>query len=86
VKTQHFCFWCGRGFRPRVTGGRPQRFCSPSHRDTFFSAARAWALKLVEVGLLTPETLRATTANLQVAGGTIQEGPAPAGAGPGGSE
>jgi len=74
VTGQHLCAWCGRPFRAR-RGGLPQRFCGPPHRVAFFSAARAWALKLVESGLITAETLRASARNVHVTAGPIQAAP-----------
>lgn len=53
-----FCLWCGKSFRPRTTGGSAQRFCCSGHRHEFGSAARRWAVKLIEVGLISPETLK----------------------------
>jgi hypothetical protein len=85
VKTQYFCLWCGRSFEPRTTGGKPQKFCGAPHQAAFFGAARAWALKLIETGLITPETLKAVVANVQVVRAPVQPGPAPADASPGAS-
>ena len=47
------CVWCNQPFRAREGGGRAQRFCRPSCRRAFHAAARAWALKAIEMGGLT---------------------------------
>jgi hypothetical protein len=52
------CLWCGQGFRPRTSGGSAQRFCSAKHRHEFGSAARRWAVKLIEAGLISAATLK----------------------------
>jgi hypothetical protein len=54
------CPWCGRGFRPRVSGGRTQRFCQPRCRRSFHAAARSWALDAVAAGTLTVGDLQAS--------------------------
>ena len=46
------CPWCDRLFRARQTGGRAQRFCSPSCRRAFHAAARQWALDAMATGAL----------------------------------
>lgn len=62
------CLWCSQPFRPRVTGGRPQKFCSPRCRVEFFDAARAWAVAEVEAGRLTAaELARGPKGNVHVA-------------------
>lgn len=53
------CIWCGHSFTPRTSGGTAQRFCCPSHRHAFGSAARRWATLAVERGLITVEMLKA---------------------------
>lgn len=53
-----FCLWCGRSFAPRA-GGKPQKFCRPSHRAAFHSAARRWAEAAVTGGRLAVADLRA---------------------------
>src|SRR5438045_9165210 len=34
------CYWCNCAFRARQSGGHAQRFCSPSCRRAFHTAAR----------------------------------------------
>jgi hypothetical protein len=53
-----FCLWCERSFVPRA-GGKPQKFCRPSHRAAFHSAARRWAEAAVTGGRLAVADLRA---------------------------
>ena len=73
VMAQSTCVWCERSFRPRTSGGRgPQRFCSASHRVQFFSAARKWALRAIEMGLITPGTIKAALSNVHYAGGPFR--------------
>ena len=52
------CLWCQRAFRPRTTGGSPQRFCSTGHRQAFWVAARRWTMRAVEAGLINVENLK----------------------------
>ena len=52
------CPWCGRSFRPRVTGSRAQRYCSPACRRTFEAALDAWAREAVRSGAVDVGTLR----------------------------
>ena len=52
------CLWCEQVFVPRTSGGKPQRFCRPDHRDLFHAAARRWAENAVTAGLLSPTELR----------------------------
>jgi hypothetical protein len=52
------CLWCGNRFRPRQSGGSPQKFCRSGHRHEFFGAARKWAILAIEKGLITAKTLR----------------------------
>ncbi len=54
------CVWCGAPFPPRKTGGSPQRFCRPSHRGAYYSAARRYVDSLVAVGELPVEVLKAS--------------------------
>lgn len=51
------CLWCGQSFEPRK-GGKPQRFCGPTHRRLFHIMARRWAERAVDLGLLTADDLR----------------------------
>lgn len=62
------CPWCGREFRPRRTGGLPQRFDRGSCRLAFFAAARAWSLGLLDHGLLSIDTLKISWSNVHVVG------------------
>jgi hypothetical protein len=79
------CLWCQRVFSPRVTGGSAQRFCRPGHRNAFFGAARKWAVHAVQMGVITADTLKATTASVHAAPSVSQGGPTPAEVGSGGS-
>src|SRR5215204_5514172 len=45
------CLWCGRIFRARLTGGSAQKFCSTEHRKAFWTAARRWTMRAIEMGL-----------------------------------
>ncbi len=56
--TQIACLWCGTGFRPRASGGSPQRFCSTPCRRAFETACRVYAGAEVNAGRLTVSTLR----------------------------
>jgi len=51
------CVWCNRPF-PAREGGRAQRFCRPSCRRAFHTAARSWALNAIESGALTVADIR----------------------------
>jgi hypothetical protein len=44
------CFWCGRAFTPRATGGHPQTFCKPACRRAFHAEARTWVLAELAAG------------------------------------
>ncbi len=52
------CSWCQRSFLVRENGGRAQRFCRPSCRRAFHTAARSWALNAIESGALTVADIR----------------------------
>jgi len=52
------CAWCDRTFRPRVTGGHPQRFCRPVCRRAFDAGGRRWVAEAVAGGTLTLNSLR----------------------------
>jgi hypothetical protein len=52
------CCWCGRPFRARQSGGKPQRFCRPACRRAFHAAARTWVLDVVAAGLLSVTDLK----------------------------
>jgi hypothetical protein len=58
AKVHAWCPWCGRSFAAGGRGGRERRFCSTRCRQTFHSAARLWAIALVEGGLLSHDALR----------------------------
>jgi len=60
------CPWCSRQFRPRITGGKPQRFCGSRCRLAFFAAARAWSLSLLDRHLLSVETLKVAAMNVHI--------------------
>jgi hypothetical protein len=44
------CRWCGCAFRPRLTGGYPQRFCHSACRRAFDGAARRWVSAAIADG------------------------------------
>ena len=46
----HACLWCGSTFPPRRTGGKRQRFCLPTHRRAFETAARQLGGRLITTG------------------------------------
>ena len=54
------CLWCGAEFSVRRRRGNEQRFCSASHRNAFWTAARRWAFEAIESGLVSIETLKAS--------------------------
>ena len=54
------CDWCGHSFRPRLTGGKGQRFCSAQCRKLFHSALHAYAARKLEQGGVSIRELRAT--------------------------
>jgi hypothetical protein len=56
------CCWCDGRFLARQTGGRAQRFCQPSCRRAFHSAARNWALDAIAIGTLTVPEIRSGAA------------------------
>ncbi len=58
--TKANCFWCQKEFKLRTSGGKPQRFCTKAHRETYFSACRKYTDNLVRQGKLTIELLKAS--------------------------
>jgi len=62
------CHWCGEKFWPRSSGGTPQRFCSPSHRQSYNSTARRYTEMLVQRGEVTVEQMKAATAAYTLGG------------------
>jgi hypothetical protein len=52
------CLWCGRRFRPRQTGGKPQRFCCAGHRSRYWGTGRKWLAQAVEAGFISLDDLR----------------------------
>lgn len=53
------CVWCGKGFEPRTTGGRAQRFCCPAHRISYAIKARQYVDHEIVAGRLTVAALKA---------------------------
>src|SRR5882724_2333032 len=53
------CLWCGGPFEPRHSGGRPQRFCEPTHRRAFDTAARRFVGALIGAGQVSVADLHA---------------------------
>ena len=62
------CLWCDRTFTPRTTGGSIQKFCSTTHRQEFWIAARRWTMRAIEVGLLSVDCLKASHTSVHAAG------------------
>ena len=56
--TERRCLWCDRTFAPRRFGGEPQRLCSTLCRPQFDTAARRWAIKMLDAGELTIKALQ----------------------------
>ncbi len=54
------CPWCGAAFLPNRTGSR-QRFCTSGCRNALWSAARRWAGRALDQGLLSLAALKACT-------------------------
>lgn len=52
------CLWCGRGFTPRVDGGKRQVFCREACRRAFDAAGRQWVAEAIAGGMLTVDALR----------------------------
>ena len=61
------CLWCGRAFKPRSTGGLAQKFCWTEHRQQFWIAARRWTMRVIEVGLLSVDCLKACHTSVHAA-------------------
>ena len=51
------CGWCGGSFKPRASGGNPQRFCSQKCRHAFGTAARRWVTEALNQGLMSLDVL-----------------------------
>ena len=51
------CTWCRRGFRRRLTGGRPQVFCSERCRRSHDTAGRRWVSAALADGRLSVDEL-----------------------------
>jgi hypothetical protein len=66
------CLWCSRAFGRRTTGGSAQRFCCLAHRKAFWTAARRWTMRAIEVGLLSVECLKATQTSVHAAAGAFR--------------
>ena len=52
------CPWCLAPFTPEVRGGHTKKFCSAACKGQFESAARRYALAMVEAGLLSVDQMR----------------------------
>jgi hypothetical protein len=61
------CLWCGRAFKPRLTGGSTQKFCCSGHRQQFWIAARRWTMRAIEAGLLSVDWLKASHTSVHAA-------------------
>ena len=60
--TRLICPWCGALFTPRMTGGKPQRFCSVQCRKHYHAACRVWGEDQVERGFLPISALKCALA------------------------
>jgi len=58
IETTRVCLWCGKGFTPRATGGKPQAFCRPACRRAFDASGRRWVSVAIATGVLTVDGLR----------------------------
>jgi len=56
------CAWCGRALPPQSRGLYAARFCSPQHRTALHTAARRYALALLDAGFITATTLKESPA------------------------
>jgi hypothetical protein len=65
--TPFTCTWCGRTFRSRTGGGKPQRFCCAAHRSRFWRALRKWASRVFDAGLISIDDLRRPYNNVHAA-------------------
>ena len=52
------CPWCGSSFTPRMTGGKPQRFCSTHCRRSMDAGLRVWAQDQLDQGKVTVAELK----------------------------
>ena len=52
------CRWCNRPFEPMTRGGNVKIFCKPSCKNKFETAARRYAYRAVELGLLSVAELK----------------------------
>ena len=52
------CRWCGRPFEPMTRGGNVKAFCRPKCKGAFETAARRYAYRAVELGLLSVAELK----------------------------
>lgn len=55
------CRWCSREFEALKRGGNAKVFCQPSCKGRFETAARRYALAMVEAGLLSVDELKRVT-------------------------
>lgn len=52
------CRWCSRPFPPMKRGGNEKIFCKPKCKSDFETAARRYALAMVDAGLLSVSELK----------------------------
>lgn len=52
------CLWCGKMLPTRRRRGSEQKFCTAGHRGAYARAARRWAVKALETGLVTLEEIK----------------------------
>lgn len=55
------CQWCGKGFETKPNPGPAQLFCSAACRGALHTAARRYALRLLDEGFITTANLQAAT-------------------------
>src|ERR1700736_4728600 len=67
------CLWCDHTCSPRTTGGSSQKFCCTGHRQQFWTAARRWTMRAIEVGLLSVDCLKASHPGVHAAGAAFQD-------------
>jgi hypothetical protein len=60
------CIWSGHPFKPRIGGGKKQRFCCTAHRSRYWRALRKWASRLFDEGFISIDDLRSPTVKLLV--------------------
>ena len=62
------CRWCDHPFHAVTRGGNVKQFCSTTCKGAFESAARRYALAMVDAGLLSVDELKRVSASRATAG------------------